>query len=104
MSFDISCPQCGEDDDLCGARREDVIVITCGQCGLHWERDPSPRCPTCDRTDVRAAVQAVLDKSRGTQLSIQSLRVVYLCPECDAERLADWNTTNSPIPPDELPA
>lgn len=104
MSFEIICPQCGEDDDLAGVRRDDVIAITCGRCGLSWDRDPSPSCPTCGSTDVRAAVQAVLDKSRGTQLSIQSLQVIHLCPDCDAERLADWNTTNSPIPPDELPA
>ncbi len=104
MSFEIACPSCGEDEDLAGRPGDGVIAITCGRCGLAWDRDPSPRCPTCGSTDVRAAMQAVLDKSRGTQLSIQSLRVVHLCPECDAERLADVNMTNSPLPPDELPA
>lgn len=104
MSFEIICPQCGEDEDLSGTPRDQVIAITCGRCGLSWDRDPSPTCPSCGSTDVRAAMQAVLDKSRGTQLSIQSLRVLYLCPDCDADRLADWNRTNSPIPPDELPA
>mgnify|MGYP004353088993 CR=1 FL=1 len=36
-------------------------------------------------------------------MSIQSMRVVHLCPRCDAERLADWNQTNSPLSPEELP-
>lgn len=100
---EISCPACGETDDLTGSRVDALISITCGVCGATWTRDPSPSCPHCGRRDVREAVQAVVDKSRGTQLSIQSFRVVHLCPDCDAARLRRWLDSNTPLPPDELP-
>ena len=48
-------------------------------------------------------LQSIVEKSRGTQLSIQSLRVVHLCPECDAGQLAIWNRSNTPLRPAELP-
>ena len=104
---DLACPNCGEDDDLSGRRScepgVEAITVDCGACGLSWERDLRPRCGTCGSDDVRTALQSIVDKSRGTQLSIQSMRVVHLCPACDTERLADWNRTNSPLSPDELP-
>lgn len=100
---DIACANCGEDERLRGERIEAAITITCEVCGLVWDRDLMPRCPTCESTDVRPAFQAIVDKSRGTQLSIQSMRLVHLCPNCDAERLADYLQSNSPLPPDELP-
>ena len=48
-------------------------------------------------------LQAILDKSRGTQLSIQGMKVVWLCPDCDAEKLRRWLDSNVPLPPDDLP-
>ena len=105
---DIVCPRCGEEEALRGAPRtgddgSDLIAITCESCGLVWDRDPRPRCPTCDSDDVRPALQAVLDKSRGTQLSIQSMLVVHLCPVCDADRWQTYVKSNTAIPPPELP-
>lgn len=44
-----------------------------------------------------------MEKSRGTQLSMQSARTIHLCPVCDAARLADYHRTNSPLMPEELP-
>jgi len=70
---------------------------------LEWERDLTPRCPTCGRTDVHPAFEAVVEKSRGTQLSMQSARLIHLCPACDGARLADYHQTNSPLMPAELP-
>ena len=99
----VTCPNCSEDDNLLGETVDGTITITCGECGCVWDRDLTPRCPTCGRTDVRQAMQAILDKSRGTQLSIQSMKLVYLCPDCDPELLARWIESNSPLPPDELP-
>ena len=52
---------------------------------------------------MREAVQAVVEKSRGTQLSIQSFRQVWLCPACDAEVYDKYKISNRPLPPDELP-
>ena len=99
----VTCPNCDEDENLVGATVDETITITCGECGCVWDRDLTPRCKRCGGTDVREAMQAIIDKSRGTQLSIQSLRLVHLCPECDAETLAGYLQTNSPLPPDELP-
>lgn len=99
----ISCPRCGEEDELDGERDGDTIVVTCGSCRLVWDRDLTPRCTTCDSSEVRPAFQAIVDKSRGTQLSIQSMRLVYLCPHCQPDLLADYLQSKSPLPPDELP-
>lgn len=100
---EIRCANCGEEERLLGERVDSSITITCEVCGLVWDRDLQPRCATCDSADVRPAFQAIVDKSRGTQLSIQSMRLVHLCPVCDADRLADYLQSNSPLPPDELP-
>ena len=107
MSSDLICANCGEDDRLQGERSEggegDVITITCEACGLVWDRDLTPSCDRCGSTDVRPAFQSILDKSRGTQLSIQSMRLIHLCPDCDPDLLADYIKSNTPFPPDELP-
>lgn len=103
MSFEISCPNCGEDEDLVGNRHGETITVTCQKCDTIWDRDQQRRCPTCGRDDVREARQAIVEKSRGTQLSMTSLRPVWLCPDCDAEKLATWLSANRPLPPDELP-
>jgi len=100
---DLVCASCGEDEELRGDQLGDVITITCESCGLVWDRDLTPRCPRCESVDVRPAFQSILDKSRGTQLSIQSMRLIYLCPDCDSDRLANYIKSNTPIPPDELP-
>ena len=99
----VVCPDCDEEENLVGATVDETITITCGECGRVWVRDRTPRCERCGRTDVREAMQAIVDKSRGTQLSIQSLRPVHLCPNCDSEKLATYLQSNSPLPPDELP-
>ncbi|MCP3857204.1 MAG: hypothetical protein GY745_10745 [Actinomycetia bacterium] len=100
---DLVCTNCGEEENLLGEQVDEVITITCEECGLVWDRDLTPRCRTCGREDVRPAFQAIVEKSRGTQLSIQSMKLVYLCPGCNPELLARWIESNSPLPPDELP-
>lgn len=103
MAFDIRCPACDEDEDLEGRRDGDVIEITCGACGRAWTRDPAPTCPRCGSGDVEAALRAIVEKSRGTQLSIVSTEVVHLCRSCDADALARYRISKSPLMPDELP-
>ncbi len=103
MSSDLVCANCAEEENLVGERDGEVITITCQECGLVWDRDLTPKCPTCGSVDVRVAFQSILEKSRGTQLSIQSMRRIYLCPTCDSDRLADYIKSNTPLPPDELP-
>lgn len=99
----IGCAQCGEEENLVGERSGEIIEITSQECGLVWDRDLTPTCKTCGSTDVRKAYQAIVDKSRGTQLSIQSMKLRYLCPVCEPELLADYQASKSPLPPDELP-
>ena len=105
MADELECVNCGTDEHLAGTAVADspVIAITCERCGLAWERDTSPACKKCGRTDVRATAAVTVDKSRGSQLSIQSIRVVYLCPACDPELLAQQLQTNSPLMPEDLP-
>ena len=105
MSTDICCPAWGERDDLRGERRDALIALVCQVCDAEWVRDPAAR-PTCERCggdDMREAAQALVEKSRGTQLSIQSFRQVWLCPSCDSERYDKYKVSNRPLPPDELP-
>ena len=103
MSRLVSCARCGEDENLDGRSEDGAIIVVCGTCGLEWQRDLRPSCGTCGSLDVRPAFQAVVEKSRGTQLSMQSARLIHLCPTCDAALLADYHRTNSPLMPDKLP-
>ena len=104
---EIVCPNCGEDENLRGnskeSRKTEKVTVICETCEIKLERDLPPRCHSCGSEDLRAAVRSIVDKSRGTQLSIQSLTVVYLCPDCDVGELTVWNQSNTPLPPNELP-
>lgn len=103
MSRLVECPRCGEDEELDGRAVDGDIVIVCGSCQLEWARDLTPRCDRCGSTDVRPAFEAVVEKSRGSQLSMQSARLIHLCPTCDAVQLTDYHRTSSPLMPAELP-
>ena len=99
------CPNCGEDTDLTGAPAGEGIRLTCGNCGHDWERDMRPTCPTCGRTDVRPVPVAIIDKSRGTQLSMHGTRTEHLCRDCDADDIARWlkHLPNPLLPKGDLP-
>lgn len=100
----ISCPACGEADDIAGHRSDDGIVITCGRCGEEWLRDTTPTCPTCGRTDLRRVPLAILENGRGTQLSVVGTRPVDLCPTCDVGDLDRWQRNRpNPLWPAEVP-
>lgn len=105
MAIEISCPACGESDQLRGEQRDGLIALVCELCDAEWVRDPHavPLCEQCGGDNMREAVQALVEKSRGTQLSIQSFRQVWLCPTCDADRYDKYKISNRPLPPDELP-
>jgi len=102
-ALDIACPECGEQEELRGSRQGQTILITCESCGVTWERDLTPRCKQCGGDDVRVAFQAIMEKARGTQLSIASLKQIWLCLVCDAEKYEKVRETNRALPPDELP-
>ena len=100
---DLVCPHCGEGERLRGQTVDGIITVTCEQCATVWDRDLTPRCKKCDSTNVRPAFQVLVEKSRGTQLSMQSLRMLQLCVVCDADVLDVYKVSNRPLPPDELP-
>lgn len=101
----ISCPSCGEDDDLRGAREDGIIAVVCGACGHRWERHLDPRCPTCGGTDLLAVSKAIVEKARGTQLSVVATTEAHLCRACDRDLVAELEHRPGGrlVMPDELP-
>jgi len=103
MNDELTCPDCGTDDHLTGQRDGDIIRITCQQCDLTWTRDPSPRCEACGTgDDVLAIPQPILQKARGTQLSIVGVTTAYRCDPCNRRVAANKDYRH--IPPDQNPA
>lgn len=100
---EIECPACGETEELRGERTGELIHLTCEPCGQEWHRDPSPRCPTCGADDLFPALKAIVEKSRGSQLSVVATEVMHLCLACDAELLGRYRISRSPLMPDDLP-
>ncbi|MCP3974970.1 MAG: hypothetical protein GY720_10810 [bacterium] len=100
----IVCPQCDESDDLAGSRAGNIINLTCGTCGHRWPRDLNAKCEVCGGDDLQTVPLAIVEKSRGTQLSMVGTRPIDLCSVCDAEKLAKYHRNRpNPLLPDELP-
>ncbi len=104
MLPDISCPECAEADDLSGERSGEHIRLRCGACGHEWTRTAVSTCSKCGGTDLQVVPLAIVERSRGTQLSIVGTRPIALCPRCDADRLRHYHAHRpSPVMPTELP-
>jgi len=104
MALDIYCPHCDEQEDLAGDRFEDRITITCNACGESWERDLTSRCSECEGIDLENVPMAIVEKSRGTQLSVVGIRMIELCRACDAETIDRWQANRpNPLLPEDLP-
>jgi hypothetical protein len=89
MSIEIVCAECGTDEHLRGRPVDGgLIELTCEACGVSFRRDPRPTCATCGGHDMEAAPQLIVEKSRGSQMSIQGVHREFLCRVCDVERLA----------------
>ena len=102
--MEINCPECGETEALRGSRREDVIALSCESCGHQWERDLNPSCRQCGGSDMQAVPLAILEKGRGTQLSVVGTRQIHLCSQCDAETLRHYHDNRpNPLMPDDIP-
>ena len=104
MALDVACPACGEDGDLDGAGTDAGIELTCGRCGHKWLRSSESRCPTCGSDDLQTVPLAIVERSRGTQLSIVGTRPIELCSTCDGDRLATYHAHRpNPLMPAQLP-
>ena len=102
--MDITCPQCGESEALRGTRTGDVIALNCESCSHTWDRDLTPRCPSCSGTDMQPVPLAILEKGRGTQLSVVGTRQIHLCSDCDAETLEVYHANRpNPLMPTDIP-
>ncbi|HEX9644029.1 MAG TPA: hypothetical protein VGC11_08560 [Acidimicrobiia bacterium] len=104
MAIDITSPSCGNDDDLTGSRTGNSVTVTCHACGHEWARPLAPHCPTCGSADMRAVPLAILERSRGTQLSVVGIRMVDMCSACDHDAIERWHANRpNPLMPAELP-
>jgi predicted RNA-binding Zn-ribbon protein involved in translation (DUF1610 family) len=100
---DVRCPHCGEQEELSGRRVEGEILLTCHTCGYDGPRVARRRCPGCGGDDVVERPKALVERSRGTQLSVVGYTTAVLCRTCDAEDLAAALAHGSAILPKELP-
>ena len=104
MAIDIACPACGETEALRGVRGDETIDLTCDECGAVWIRSLAKRCDVCGGDDIQTVPLAIVERSRGTQLSILGTRPIDLCSYCDAERLRGYHANRpNPLMPDALP-
>ncbi len=104
MVLDITCPDCGEGSDLSGETSDMGVRLTCGRCGAEWDRGSGGSCDRCGGDDLQTVPLAIVERSRGTQLSIVGTRPVVLCSSCDAEALARYHAHRpNPLMPTELP-
>ena len=104
MAIEVACPACGEADELSGSRTDRGIALECGRCGKAWQRSLDRRCATCGSEDLQTVPLAIVERSRGTQLSVLGTRPIELCSSCDADRLARYHANRpNPLMPDALP-
>jgi hypothetical protein len=85
---EITCPACNTDEHLYGTPDGDTIHITCTACELSWDRLTRPHCARCASLDMVCVPEVLVERSRGTQMSIMGIQPHYLCRVCDAEELA----------------
>jgi len=78
--------------------------MTCDVCGHQWSRLLDPVCERCGSADMQAVPLAIVEKGRGTQLSVVGTRAIYLCSDCDAVTLERYHRNRpNPLMPDQLP-
>jgi hypothetical protein len=98
------CPNCGSDEHLRGAPADASVEMVCDACGHSWIRALEKQCPSCGGTDVQTVPLAIVEKGRGTQLSVVGTRPIDLCSECDRARLREYHDRRpNPLMPAQLP-
>jgi hypothetical protein len=95
--IEIVCDGCGSDAHLRGVAIDGGLIrLTCDACEITWTRDPRPRCGRCGGDDMEVVPHVIVEKSRGTQMSIQGIHTEYQCRVCDAEELARTSDVHLP--------
>lgn|GEM_PF-3313288 len=83
--IEITCPACGEHEDLRGERRDGEVAVVCGACGASFVRDLTPRCTACGSEDlVPVPTNLLEDAGRGEQRAPTGIVDRLLCWECGA--------------------
>jgi Zn ribbon nucleic-acid-binding protein len=100
---DVRCPSCGEQEELHGRRSEGQILLRCLRCGYDGPRVAVRRCQTCGGADVVERPKALVERARGTQLSVVGYTTIGLCRVCDADDLARAIEHGGAVLPKELP-
>lgn len=78
--------------------------MSCDACGRAWERSLDKSCDRCGSLDIQTVPLAIVEKGRGTQLSVVGTRPIDLCSQCDAPRLRTYHDNRpNPLMPDQLP-
>jgi ribosomal protein S27AE len=96
----VSCPRCGEDEDLTGTPHDETILLTCGACGASWDRDTRLVCGVCGSTDVEGIPTSTLEEAgRGDQRTPSGIRLVHYCWECRGNDVTSANPQPGPHPP-----
>lgn len=100
---DVRCPECGESEELTGRRADGQILLTCLVCGYDGPRAAARRCRTCGSADVVERPKALVERARGTQLSVVGYTTVALCRVSDVDVLARAVEHGGAVLPEELP-
>jgi len=96
----VTCPSCGEDEDLQGERTDDGITITCGTCDATFDRDTTPTCSLCGSTDLHAVRTSTLrEAGRGEQWAPSGVRIAWFCWGCTGRDVTGPRPIPGPNPP-----
>jgi Zn ribbon nucleic-acid-binding protein len=82
---ELRCPACGEDEELRGERRDEVVVVRCEACGTTFDRELTPRCRACGSAElVRVQTNLLEDSGRGDMTTPTGIVDRWLCWSCGA--------------------
>lgn len=96
----ISCPSCGDDENLDGDRIGDAIVLTCGKCHHRWDRDTRSVCGVCGSHDIEGIPTSTLEEAgRAGVRTPSGIRLVYYCWSCRANDVTSSEPRSDPQPP-----
>lgn len=96
----VSCPHCGEDEQLSGLRRRETILLTCDACGTTWDRDTRLVCSLCGSEDIEGIPTSTLQEAgRGEQRTPSGIRLVHYCWSCQANDVRSSTPQPGPHPP-----
>ena len=96
----VVCPACDEDEDLSGERRDDTIVLTCGRCGAHWDRDLRLTCKLCGSDDIEGIPTSTLEEAgRAGVRTPSGIRLVFYCWACRGSDVTATEPSPGPHPP-----